>query len=180
MLSSRRAARHLISGAELDDLAHQSADDALLAITTKLAQLRGNSRFTTWAYKFAVLEVSSKLGRHFRQRPSAVLDAADWDTLPARLGTGPVDYAERHDLVAAVRRAVEEDLTEWQRQVFIAIVVKGVPLDALVAQLGSSRNAVYKTMFGARRKLRAALAANGYLTASAEEADLSDRGMGRS
>ncbi len=79
-----------------------------------------------------------------------------------------------------MRRAVEEDLTEWQGQVFIAIVVKGVPLDALVAQLGSSRNAVYKTMFGARRKLRAARAANGYLTGSAEEADLSDRGMGRS
>jgi len=58
--------------------------------------------------------------------------------------------------------------------------VKGVPLDALVAQLGSSRNAVYKTMFGARRKLRAALTADGYLTASAEEADLSDRDTGRS
>ena len=96
------------------------------------------------------------------------------------MGTGPVDYAERHDLVAAVRRAVEEDLTEWQRQVFTAIAVNGVPLDALVAQLGSSRNAVYKTTFGARRKLRAALAVNGYLTASAEEADLSDRSTGRS
>ncbi|MFZ0189661.1 MAG: hypothetical protein WAL72_22260 [Streptosporangiaceae bacterium] len=70
------------------------------------------------------------------------------------MGTGPVDYAERHDLVAAVRRAVEEDLTEWQRQVFTAIAVKGVPLDALVAQPGSSRNAVYKTTSGARRKLR--------------------------
>jgi RNA polymerase sigma-70 factor, ECF subfamily len=64
--------------------------------------------------------------------------------------------------------------------VSIAIAVKGVPLDALVAQLGSSRNAVCKTMFGAPRKLRAALAANGYLSASAEEADLSDRGTGRS
>jgi RNA polymerase sigma-70 factor, ECF subfamily len=100
--------------------------------------------------------------------------------MPARLEIGPVDYAERHDLVAAVPRAAEEDLTEWQRQVFIAIAVTGVPLDALVAQLGSSRNAVYKTMFGARRKLRAAPAANGYLTASAEEADLSDRDTGRS
>ena len=79
-----------------------------------------------------------------------------------------------------MRRAVEEDLTEWQRQVFTAIAVKGVPLDALVAQPGSSRNAVYKTTFGVRRKLRAALAANGYLTGPAEEADLSDRGTGRS
>lgn len=101
---SRRAARHLISGAELDDLAHQSADEALLAITTKLAQLRGNSRFTTWAYKFAVLEVSSKLGRHFRQRPSAVLDTADWDTLP--LAWGPVPSITPSGTTSSPRCAV--------------------------------------------------------------------------
>ena len=90
--------------------------------------------------------------------------------MPDRFGTSPADHAEQHELVTAVRRAVEEELTERQRRVFIAIVVNGVPLDALVVQLGSSRNAIYKTMFDARRKLRAALAARGYLTASAEEA----------
>lgn len=177
---ARRAGRHPITGPELDDLAHQSADDALLAITTKLAQFRGESRFTTWAYKFVILEVSSKLGRHFWQRPSAALDAADWDRLPDRFGTSPADHAEQHELVTAVRRAVEEELTERQRRVFIAIAVNGVPLDALVVQLGSSRNAIYKTMFDARRKLRAALAAKGYLTASAEEAGPSDGGTRRS
>jgi len=78
----RRAGRHPVTGPELDDLAHQSADDALLAVTAKLGQFRGESRFTTWAYKFVVLEVSSKLGRHFWQRPAVVLDAADWDRLP--------------------------------------------------------------------------------------------------
>jgi RNA polymerase sigma-70 factor, ECF subfamily len=176
----RRAGRHPITGPELDDLAHQSADDALLAVTTKLAQFRGDSRFTTWAYKFVVLEVSSKLGRHFWQRPSAALDAADWDRLPDRVGTSPADQAERHDLIAAVRRAVEEKLTERQRRVFIAIAVDGVPLDALVVELGSSRNAIYKTMFDARRKVRAALAANGYLAGSAEEAGLSSRSTRRS
>ena len=177
---ARRAGRHPITGPELDDLAHQSADDALLAITTKLAQFRGESRFTTWACKFVILEVSSKLGRHFWLRPSVALDAADWDRLPDRFGTSPADHAEQRELVTAVRRAVEEGLTERQRRVFIAIVVNGVPLDALVVQLGSSRNAIYKTMFDARRKLRAALAARGYLTASAEEAGLSDRGARRS
>lgn len=176
----RRAGRHPVTGPELDDLAHQSADDALLAITVKLAQFRGDSRFTTWAYKFVVLEVSSKLGRHFWQRPSVALDAAEWDRLPDRFGTGPADHAERHDLVTAVRRAVEEELTERQRQVFVAIVVNDVPLDALVVQLGSSRGAIYKTMFDARRKLRTALAAKGYLTASAEEAGPGDRGRRRS
>jgi RNA polymerase sigma-70 factor (ECF subfamily) len=165
----RRAWRHPITGPELDDMAYQSADDALLAITAKLGQFRGESRFTTWAYKFVVLEVSSKLGRHFWQRPAVALDAADWERLPDRFGTSPADHAERRDLIAAVRHAVEEQLTDRQRRVFIAIVVDGIPLDALVVQLGSSRNAIYKTMFDARRKLRAALAANGYLTASAPE-----------
>jgi len=45
----------------------------------------------------------------------------------------------------------------------VAIVVDGVPLDALVAELGSNRNGVYKTSFDARRKLRAALVTGGYL-----------------
>jgi len=166
----RRAGRHSITGPELDDLAYQSADDALLAITTKLGEFRGESRFTTWAYKFVVLEVSSKLGRHFWQRPAVTLGTADWERLPDRFGVSPADHAERQDLIAAVRRAVEQELTERQRQVFVAIVVDGIPLDALVARLGASRNSLYKMMFDARRKLRAALAANGYLTASAEEA----------
>ena len=127
-----------------------------------------------------ILEVSSKLGRHFWLRPSVALDAAGRDRLPDRFGTSPADHAEQHELVTAVRRAVEEELTERQRRVFTAIVVNGVPLDALVVQLGSSRNAIYKTMFDARRKLRAALAARGHLAASAEEAGLSDRGARRS
>jgi RNA polymerase sigma-70 factor, ECF subfamily len=79
----RREGRHPITGPELDDLAHQAADDALMAITGKLQQFRGESRFTTWAYKFVVLEVSAKLGRHFWQRPSAPLEADQWDRLPA-------------------------------------------------------------------------------------------------
>jgi RNA polymerase sigma-70 factor (ECF subfamily) len=176
----RRAWRHPITGPELDDLAHQAADDALLAVTAKLGQFRGESRFTTWAYKFVVLEVSSKLGRHFWQRPAVVFDTADWDRLPDRFGISPAEHAEQQDLAAALRRAVEEELTERQRRVFVAIVVTGVPLDALVAQLGSSRNAIYKTMFDARRKLRAALAAKGYLAGSAQGAGLDGRGTRRS
>jgi RNA polymerase sigma-70 factor (ECF subfamily) len=65
----RRSGHHRITGPELDDLAHQSADDALLAILAKLGQFRGESRFTTWAYGFVILEVSTKLGRHFWRPP---------------------------------------------------------------------------------------------------------------
>jgi RNA polymerase sigma-70 factor, ECF subfamily len=164
----RRDGRHPVTGPELDDLAHQAADDALMAITAKLGQFRGESRFTTWAYKFVVLEVSAKLGRHFWRRPATALEADQWNRLPDRLGLQPDDLAEQLDLLAALRRAVEEQLTDRQRRVFTAIVVDGIPLDALVLELGSSRGAVYKTMFDARRKLRAALAANGYLAVPAD------------
>jgi RNA polymerase sigma-70 factor, ECF subfamily len=160
---ARRGPRLAITGPELDDLAYQAAADALLAITAKVGQFRGESRFTTWAYKFVIFEVSAKIGRHFWRHPVVPLGAEQWQRLPARFGFDPAREAEWRDLAAAVRRAVDTELTPRQREVFVAIVVNGVPLDTLVLSLGSNRNAIYKVMFDARRKLRAALAANGYL-----------------
>jgi RNA polymerase sigma-70 factor, ECF subfamily len=160
----RREAGAWISGRELDDLAHQAADDAMLAILGKLGSFRGESRFTTWAYRFVVLEVSSKLGRHYwRRHPAEYLEATDWDRLPDRLGAAPGEGAEHAELVKAVRQAVDETLTEHQRRLFVAVVLNEVPLDALVARLGTNRNAIYKTIFDARRKIRGFLVANGYL-----------------
>jgi RNA polymerase sigma-70 factor, ECF subfamily len=159
----RRGGRLRISGPELDDLAHQVAADAVVTIIAKIGEFRGDSRFTTWAYKFVMFEVSGKLGRHFWCQPQVPMETADWERLPDRFGLDPARESEWRDLVAALRRAVEEDLTEHQRRIFIAIAVDAVPLDALAVQLGSSRNAIYKTMFDARRKLRASLVANGYL-----------------
>jgi RNA polymerase sigma-70 factor, ECF subfamily len=105
----------------------------------------------------------AKLGRHFWRRPDVRLAAEDWDRPPGRFGFEPARESEWRDLLAALRRAVDTELTARQREVFVAIVVNSVPLDALAVRLGSSRNAVYKMMFDARRKLRVALAANGYL-----------------
>jgi RNA polymerase sigma-70 factor, ECF subfamily len=162
--SEARRRRDLrVSGAELDDLAHQAAADALMAITNKVGQFRGESRFTTWAYKFVIFEVSTKIGRHFWRHPTVALGAEDWDGLADRFGLDPALEPECRELLDALHRAVDEDLTDHQRQVFVAIFVHGVPLDALVAKLGSNRNAVYKTVFDARRKLRSALVANGHL-----------------
>jgi RNA polymerase sigma-70 factor (ECF subfamily) len=161
--AARRGPRLAITGPELDDLAFQAAADALVAITGKLGQFRGESRFTTWAYKFVIFEVSAKIGRHFWRHPAVRLDAEDWDRLPARFGADPAHQAEWGDLFAALRRAVDTELTSRQREVFVAIVLNDVPLDTLVMHLGSNRNAIYQVLFDARRKLRAALAANGYL-----------------
>jgi RNA polymerase sigma-70 factor (ECF subfamily) len=160
----RRGPRLRITGPELEDLAYQAAADALLAITAKLEQFRGESRFTTWAYRFVILEVSAKIGRHFWRRPDVPFDAEQWDRLPEQFGFEPAQETEWRDLLAALRHAVDTELTARQRQVFVAIVLNGVPLDALVVKLGSNRNAIYKMLFDARRKLRAALVANGYLT----------------
>jgi RNA polymerase sigma-70 factor, ECF subfamily len=161
----RRGPRLGITGPELEDLAYQAAADALLAITRKVGQFRGESRFTTWAYKFVILDVSAKIGRHFWRHQAVPLPGEDWERLPDRFGFGPAQEAECRDLLAALRRAVNEELTERQRVVFVAIVLNNVPLDALVVDLDSNRNAIYKTLFDARRKLRAALDANGYLCA---------------
>jgi len=159
----RRSGQLRISGPELDDLAHQATGDAVLAIIAKIGEFRGESRFTTWACKFVIFEVSGKIGRHLWRHPPIPLEAGNWDRLPDRFGLDPARESEWRDLVRALRRAVEEELTEHQRRVFTAIVVDGVPLDALAVKLRSNRNALYKTMFDARRKLRASLVANGYL-----------------
>ena len=160
---ARRGPGLQLTGPELDDLAYQAAADALVAITSKLGQFRGESRFTTWAYKFVMFEVSAKIGRHFWRHPGVRLDADDWERLPDRFGFEPAQEAEWRDLLAALHRAVDQELTARQRRIFVAIVLNNVPLDALVIELACNRNAIYQTLFDARRKLRAALAADGYL-----------------
>ena len=160
---ARRGPRLQLTGPELDDLAYQATADALIAITGKLGQFRGESRFTTWAYKFVIFEVSAKIGRHFWRHPSVPLGAEGWERLPDRFGFDPAQEAEWRDLLAALRRAVDTELTPRQREVFVAVALNGVPPDALAIKLGSNRNALYKMMFDAQRKLRAALVANGYL-----------------
>jgi RNA polymerase sigma-70 factor, ECF subfamily len=159
----RRSASTPVTGPELDDLAHQAASDAMLAIIAKLAEFRGESRFTTWAYRFVILEVSSKLGRHYWRNPPVALDAEQWERLPDRLGLDPYQHAEAAGILAEVRRVIDTELTAHQRRVFIAVVVDGIPLDALAERLDLQRNAIYKVIFDSRRKIRRALVAEGYL-----------------
>jgi RNA polymerase sigma-70 factor (ECF subfamily) len=160
----RRAARVRLTGVELDDLAHQAAADAMLAVLGKLEVFRGESRFTTWAYKFVMLEVSAKIGRHFwTRKPTLPLEDSDWERIPARFGFGSDREAEWRELMEAFRHSVEHELTDRQRLIFKAIVLDGTPLDTLCVELATNRNAIYKNLFDARRKLRAALVAKGHL-----------------
>ncbi|MEU8756337.1 sigma-70 family RNA polymerase sigma factor [Streptomyces chartreusis] len=162
----RRGPRYRISGPELNDIAHQAAADALMKIAQKVQEFRGDARFTTWAFRFVVLEVSSKLGRHFWRVSNARFDLDEWAQVPDRSGTDPVGHWQARELGEAVRDAVETALSAHQRQVFTA-VVNGVPLETLASELETNRNALYKTMFDARKKLRARLIAGGHLSGAA-------------
>jgi RNA polymerase sigma-70 factor (ECF subfamily) len=159
-LSRRRAALSHVRGEELDDLATQAADDALMAVLAKLDDYRGASRFTTWAYKFALLEAGVRLRRRAWQGREVVLDPESWPGF-ADAGESAQQQVEHGELVVALRRAIEDALTPHQRQVFVALALTGVPIDVLAERLGTTRGALYKTLHDARRKLRAELAAAG-------------------
>ena len=164
------AARHEINrrsrsssgwGGDHDDLARQSADDALLAILRKLDDFRGDSRFTTWAYKFALLEAGVKLRRRAWQDREVTLDADAWLRIADRVGT-PDQDAETRELLGAIGTAIETKLTLHQRRVLVAVTLDDVPIDVLAERMNTTRGAVYKTLHDARRKLRAQLATEGY------------------
>ena len=167
--AARRTGWHGIRGPELDDLAQQAADDAVVSILRRLGDFRGESRFTTWAIAFVIREVSTKFARHAWRRDRVQLGDEVWEQLPTRLGTGPEAVLESRSLAEALRAAVQAELTPHQRRVFVALVLEGVPVDALAAELGSTRNALYKTMFDVRRKVRRHLETHGYLDAEGGE-----------
>jgi RNA polymerase sigma-70 factor (ECF subfamily) len=160
-LSWRRGQLGSLSGPELDDLAHQAADDALMHILARLDEFRGLSRFTTWAFKFVIFEVSGKVARHaWRRHPPSAEELA-CERLPDSLTPGPGDRFEQREQLRALSAAIGE-LTDRQREVFVSVALNDVSIDVLAIELGSNRNAIYKNLFDARRNLRARMAAAGH------------------
>jgi RNA polymerase sigma-70 factor (ECF subfamily) len=152
-------------GDDIDDLAAQAADDALVAVLSKLDEFRGHSRFTTWAYKFALLETAVKLRRRPWQGRELPLEPEHWAYV-ANLEESPAANAEQSELLAAVRHAIDEALTPHQREILIAVALNGVPIDVLAERLGTTRGALYKTIHDARQKLRQRLRDEGHMLES--------------
>ena len=150
----------------LDDLATQAADDALMAIMAKLDTYRGESRFTTWAYKFAVLEAGTKVRRRAWQEREVPLEEEGWSRLPDRRAA-PAGDLETAELLGAVRDAIADALTPHQRTVLVAVTLNDVPIDVLAERLATTRGALYKTLHDARKSLRARLAEQGLEGATA-------------
>jgi RNA polymerase sigma-70 factor (ECF subfamily) len=159
-LNRRRDALPHLRGDDYEDLAQQSADDALLAVLRKLGEFRGESRFTTWAYKFALLEAGVKMRRRAWQGREVPLEDEAWATL-ADAGATVAPQAESRELIGALRDEIERSLTAHQRKVLVAVALNEVPIDVLAERLGSTRGALYKTLHDARKKLRRSLAERG-------------------
>jgi RNA polymerase sigma-70 factor (ECF subfamily) len=159
-VARRLAATRDGHGPRSDDLAMQAADDALMAIMSKLHTFRGDSRFTTWAYKFALLEAGVKVRRRAWQGREVRFEFDGWAQLPDRHAAPDAD-AETAELLGAVRDAIADALTPHQRAVLVAVTLNDVPIDVLAERLATTRGALYKTLHDARRKLRARLADNG-------------------
>jgi RNA polymerase sigma-70 factor (ECF subfamily) len=166
-LSRRAHQLGQIAGPEFDDLAQQAADDAVLAVLAKLDQFKGLSRFTTWAYKFAIVQVSRKVAAHAWQHHPPNPEELGLDHLPDMLIPRPGEQAQRSEQLRILAAAVA-GLTPRQREVFVAVALNEVPMDVLALTLDSNRNAIYKNLFDARRQLRQKLAEAGYPVAAGE------------
>ena len=159
-VSRRRPTLPHLRGDELPDIAMEAADDALMSVLRRLDDFRGESRFTTWAYKFALLEAAVRLRRRAWQGQEVPLEPEAWALFSTTEPT-PHQDAEQVQLFEVLQRAIREILTPHQRQVLVALALNGVPIDVLAERLGTTRGALYKTLHDARRKLRARLAASG-------------------
>jgi RNA polymerase sigma-70 factor, ECF subfamily len=144
------------SGETIDDLAAQSADSALAALLTKLDVYRFESRFTTWAYKFAILEAALLSRKRAWQERELPVDPQSWTEIPASTRDLADDLAVREQL-RELARAIQTQLSPHQREVLTALVLDGVPIDVLAERLSTTRGALYKTLHDARRKLREAI-----------------------
>ena len=149
----RRAAMPHLRGADFDDVAMQAADDALMSVLRRLDDFHGGSRFTTWVYKFALLEAAAKLRKRAWQGREVPLEPESWSVFGSE-SLGPDGRLEQSELLTALRHAIDEVLTPRQRDVLVALAVNGVPIDVLAERWDTNRNALYKTLHDARRKLR--------------------------
>jgi RNA polymerase sigma-70 factor (ECF subfamily) len=164
-----RRARHRLghlADDDLDHLAEDCAQEALTAVLARLGDFRGESRFTTWVYTFAVnVALVAARREHWKRRSLDRVFDGDEALPPAGVedgrATDPQRRALQAEALAAVREGLEQRLTPKQRQLVRLLIFEQVPLDEVARQWGSTRNALYKLLHDARRNLKAHLVARG-------------------
>ena len=152
-VARRRPTLPHLRGGDLDDIANQAADDALVSVLRRLDDFRGASRFSTWVYKFALYEAAVKLRKRSWQGREVPLAPETW-SLFSSAELEPGADLEQSELLSTLQAAIGEILTPHQRRVLVALALNGVPIDVLAERLNTTRGALYKTLHDARRKLR--------------------------
>ena len=139
---------------DIDDLATQAADDALVALLRKLDDYRGESQFLTWARRFAALDaqvsVRRRLGRDrvgISRDPDHALDVAD-------PGSSLHEQVVTRERIRSLTKVINNGLTVRQRAVLVAVAIDGVSTDTLAGELQTTPGAIYKTLHDARVKVR--------------------------
>ncbi len=156
-----------LASSQVEAIAEECAQEALLAILERLGDFRAESKFTTWAYKFAV-NIALTAARRERWKTVSLDEMLDENEAPVWLpgadpsAPSPEQRSQQGEVWALVQQVMDAELTPRQRQVLRAMVFEELPLDEVVRHLGSNRNAVYKLVHDARRKLKAGLEARGY------------------
>jgi len=154
---------------EILQRAEDSAQDALIAVMNHLQDFRGDSKFTTWAYKFAI-NIALMAARHERWK-GVSLDELSFSNEGAffervlqdkTTGSAPDQSALQNEVRETIQDVIEHDLTDKQRRVILMMVFNDVPMDEVVHHLDANRNAVYKMLHDARRKLKSSLQARGF------------------
>ncbi|MDQ2660318.1 MAG: sigma-70 family RNA polymerase sigma factor [Actinomycetota bacterium] len=184
-----RAARHQVGrmpdavglgAARRDEIVHSAADAATMSVLARLGAFEGRSKFTTWAFKFAILHAGVEVRRTaWRDREIPLQEVPELrsagmggigsaaDASGATGADSPEAYAEVRELAEAVRSGIREALTPHQRHIALALLIDEVPIDVLAERLGTTRGALYKTLHDARGRLRAFLSERGFMSARA-------------
>lgn len=167
-LSQERSDLRDLSESELERISEDLSQDATLRIIANLDNFRGESRFTTWANKIAIRLAISDLRRARYKDFSLDNLTAEGELLPnnAILSTSapqpnPETAAERENAREQIEAAFREALTDRQYQALVAVALNNVPMDVVAEQMGTNRNALYKLIHDARRKLKNHLEARG-------------------
>ena len=140
------------------------AQEALVRITGNLDSFRGESRFTTWAQKIAMNVALTELKRRrwrdvsledlFAQREAADRGPADTQLTPEQL-------AFQNMVLGELRRMVDEELTDRQREAVVAVILEGMPISEVARRMDTNQNALYKLLHDARRRLKRRMEAAG-------------------
>lgn len=154
---------------ELMQMAEDFAQDATLRILKNLDSFRGDSRFTTWAMKIGTRTAISELRRARYKDFSLEQITANGEFMigldqldsSSRQPVSPEGFTERADVLVAIQKALDEALTDRQRQAIESVTLRGIPLDVVAEQMGTNRNALYKLLHDARKKLRSHLEGQG-------------------